>query len=53
MTQGDPLAMHMYALSTRKVIDTLDRETNNVTQVWQTIVLAVGSLAMCIGGGHS
>ena len=34
VTQGDPLAMHMYALSTRKVIDTLDRETNNVTQVW-------------------
>ena len=34
VTQGDPLAMHMYALSTRKIIDTLDQETENVTQVW-------------------
>ena len=33
-TQGDPLAMQMYAVSSRKIIDSLDANTEDVDQVW-------------------
>jgi hypothetical protein len=33
-TQGDPLAMQMYAVSSRKIIDSLHDNTRDVDQVW-------------------
>ena len=33
-TQGDPLSMQMYAVSSRKTINSLDTNTEGVRQVW-------------------
>ena len=33
-TQGDPVAMQMYAVSSRKAINSLDANTEDVAQVW-------------------
>ena len=33
-TQGDPVSMQMYAVSSRKIIDSLDANTVDVAQVW-------------------
>ena len=33
-TQGDPVSMQMYAVSSRKIIDSLDANTVDVAQAW-------------------
>ena len=34
VTQGDPLAMQMYALASRQIIDSLQRNAGEASQVW-------------------
>ena len=44
VTQGDPLAMAMYAVSTRKMINTINQNYQNISQVWFADDSAVGGL---------